>query len=83
MHTSFAGRLYPIALYRPQQLVDPNAPSSHVTLALAFLQFVHALGVTESGTFLLLLVPLEDPGRTWPDAVDSEHAVLDGEDTDV
>lgn len=31
-----------------------------LTLALAFLQFVQALGVTESGTFLVL--PAEVPG---------------------
>lgn len=37
-----------------------------LTLALAFLQFVHALGVTESGTFLFL--PDNVPGRDKFDA---------------
>lgn len=37
-----------------------NTGKQQLTLALAFLQFVQALGVTESGTFLLL--PAEVPG---------------------
>ena len=37
-----------------------NMGKQGLTLALAFLQFVHALGVTESGTFLFL--PADVPG---------------------
>lgn len=41
------------------------------TLALAFLQFVQALGVTESGTFRRLAAPLLDvPARGRFDAID-------------
>lgn len=44
-----------------------------LTLALAFLQFVQAFGVTESGTFRFLpVLPLEVPGLAWPDDVSSE-----------
>ena len=45
-----------------------------LTLALALLQFVQALGVTESGTFRFLPVePLEVPGRDCPNGTTSEH----------
>lgn len=58
-------------------------PYSPCTLARAFLQLVHALGVTESGTFLLLPVPLDFPGLTWPANVDSGLAILDDSDGNV
>ena len=38
-----------------------KAGEKRLTLALAFLQLVQALGVTESGTFLFL--PADVPGR--------------------
>lgn len=43
-----------------------NTEKRQLTFALAFLQLVQALGVTESGTFLLL--PADVPGREYVDA---------------
>jgi len=60
-----------------------RVPFSPLTLARAFLQLVHALGVTESGTFLLLPVTLESPGLTRPDDVDSGPAILDDSDNNI
>ena len=51
------------------------------TLALAFLQFVQAFGVTESGTFRRLPVPLlEVPGRGRPDVIDELGGESVGDD---
>lgn len=66
----------------PQRLGNTEIPFSHFTLALAFLQLVQALGVTESGTLRLLPVAPEVSGLTWPDNVVSELAAFDGGDTD-
>ena len=52
--------LWPIAQYASLRGTGEEGEEEEPTLALAFLQVVQALGVTEAGTFLLL--PEEVPG---------------------